>query len=68
MLLTLGGGGGGMYKVAWFAYLMLGGSWGMLPQENYTSGAFSSKFTQLIVVTLAIEFKEGSNYTPRPPK
>ena len=63
MLSTLGGGGGAMYKEAWFAHLMLGGSWGMFPQENYTSGAFSSRFTQLSVVTLAIEFKEGSECT-----
>ena len=35
MLLTLGGGGGAMYKEVYFAHLMLGGSGGMLSQEHY---------------------------------
>ena len=75
MLLTLGGGGGGggggaMYK----AHLMLGGSGGMLPQENLrpseiTSGVFSSKFTLPIYEwttplvqkkTLATNFQGGA--------
>ena len=38
--------GGGTYKEVCFAYLMLGGCGGMLPQEKITSGAFSSKFTR----------------------